>query len=412
MKERKSSPASARRAAVVVNIFLAASTLASVASDKVLYSFKGAGDGANPEAPLIADRAGNLYGSTAAGGGDCDCGTVFMLSLQSHIWTETVLYRFNGDDGSAPEAALTFDDAGNLYGTSATGGPSHDGLVFKLSPAGVGQPWTETVLYTFTGGNDGEYPISNLAFDKSGNLYGTTLFGGGPPQAGVVFQLAPPKSFGGQWTETVIHRFGHGEDGANPMAGVLVDGNGALYGATMGAYQSGAGVVFKLNPPIPGHQKWAERGLYKFNGFADGSEPGYLLAGHGALYGAATLGGSANHGTIFQLTPQAGLWKEDTLYDFQGGSDGGLPVGALLGDQSGNLYGATYAGQQADDGTIFRLSPSKSGTWTKTTLHEFGSDGDGRTPNGGLVAGKGGALYGTTYAGGEFGNGAVFAVEP
>ena len=411
MKDCTFSLASARRA-VLLTIFLAAATLVSSATDKILYSFKGGDDGANPEAPLIADTQGNLYGTTAGGGGSCDCGTVFMLSLQNGAWVETILYRFNGGDGASPQAALTFDAAGNLYGTTASGGPTHDGTVFMLSPTSPGQPWTETVLYNFTGRQDGEYPVAGVAFDTSGNLYGTTLFGGGSPNAGVVFQVAPPQAPGGQWTETVTHRFGHGQDGANPMAGVLVDRNGALYGTTMATYQSGAGLVYKLTAPGSGQQKWTERGLYKFNGRGDGSEPSDIIAFTGNGYGVATLGGSANHGTVYQLTPQAGLWMETTLYEFQGGTDGGLPIGALVADRSGNLYGATYAGQEPDNGTIFQLSPSQSGKWTKTTLHEFDDNGDGRTPNGGLVFGKGGALYGTTYTGGDSGNGAVFAVKP
>ncbi|HTA25799.1 MAG TPA: choice-of-anchor tandem repeat GloVer-containing protein [Terriglobales bacterium] len=416
MKTRKSSLTTTAPAFTLLAIFLATASLAANASDKVLYSFKGGDDGANPSAPLVADRFGNLYGTTDSGGGGCNCGTVFVLSppaKQNDDWTETILYRFQGNEGASPEAGLIFDEAGNLYGTTATGGLSRDGSVFKLTPPSPpGESWTETTLYQFSGGNDGAYPLSSLVLDKTGNLYGTTLFGGGAPQAGVVFQVAPPIVPGGNWTETVLHRFGHGPDGANPEAGLLIDKQGALYGTTMGSYQSGAGVVFKLSPPPPQRDTWTEHGLYKFEGFADGSEPGYIVAGRAALYGAATLGGQANYGTIFQLIPQAGLWKETTLYNFQGGSDGGLPVGQLLGDRSGNLYGTTYAGQQPDNGTVFRLSPSKSGTWTKTTLHEFGGNGDGATPNGGLVKGKRGALYGTTYNGGAFSVGAVYAVAP
>jgi uncharacterized repeat protein (TIGR03803 family) len=416
MKDYRSSLSMIALAIILLAIFLTTASLTANASDKVLYSFQGGDDGANPSAPLIADRLGNLYGTTESGGGACDCGTVFVLSppaKQNGDWTETILYRFQGNEGASPEAGLIFDEAGNLYGTTATGGVSRDGSVFKLTaPSAPGENWTETTLYQFSGGNDGAYPLSSLVLDKSGNLYGTTLFGGGAPQAGIVFQVAPPIVPGGNWTETVLHRFGHGPDGANPEAGLLIDKQGSLYGATMGSYQSGAGVVFRLSPPAPRHETWTEHGLYKFEGFDDGSEPGYIMASRGAVYGAATLGGNANYGTIFQLVPQAGLWKEATLYNFQGGSDGGLPVGQLLGDPSGNLYGTTYAGQQPDNGTVFRLSPSKSGTWTKTTLHEFGGNGDGATPNGGLVKGKGGTLYGTTYDGGAFGVGAVYAVAP
>ncbi|MGH9500406.1 MAG: choice-of-anchor tandem repeat GloVer-containing protein [Terriglobales bacterium] len=393
-------------------IFLAAASLAASASDKVLYSFKGGDDGANPSGGLVADRMGNLYGTTDGGGGACNCGTVFVLSPPGKPggdWVESILYRFpGGNDGASPEAPMIFDMAGNLYGTTLHGGAANDGTVFKLAPpAAPGESWTETTLYQFKGGQDGDYPIASLVFDTAGNLYSTTLFGGGPPQAGIVFQISPPAVPGNSWTETVLHRFGHGRDGGDPEGALLIDKHGALYGTTM------SGVVFKLSPPAPGQEQWTERGLYDFSGFADGSEPSYIMASGGAVYGAATLGGNVNHGTIFQLIPQAGTWKENTLYSFQGGSDGGLPIGQLLRDRAGTLYGTTYAGQQPDNGTVFRLSPpAGAGTWTKTILHEFGGKGDGTTPTGGVIKGKAGALYGTTNNGGAFGLGVVYAVAP
>jgi len=400
-----------------LTLLLLSVTLAANATDKVLYNFKGGDDGANPSSGLIADRLGNLYGTTeGGGGGDCDCGTVFMLSppvRRGGSWTETVLYRFQGPDGAGPAAGLILDAAGNLYGTTAFGG-THDGTVFQLSPPSKpGGVWTETVLHEFDDEKgDGAYPLANLLMDKSGNLYGTTLFGGGPQQGGAVFEVSPPTAPGGSWTETVIHRFHTLNDGALPEAALLIDSRGALYGTTMDTPQSGGGLVFKLRPPNPQHEDWTERGLYKFQGVDDGSEPTYIAASGGLLYGETSLGGSANWGTIYQLTPQFGAWKELLLHEFQGGSDGGIPVGPLFIDRSGDIYGTTYAGQQPDNGTVFRLSPKSDGTWTKTKLHEFGGQGDGATPNGGLVRGKGGALYGTTYAGGADGLGVVYAVAP
>jgi len=228
-----------------------------------------------------------------------------------------------------------------------------------------------------------------------------------------VFEVSPPTKPGGSWTETVIHRFDSINDGALPMAGLLIDSRGALYGTTTATFQSGDGLVFKLSPPSPPQQKWRERGLYKFQSGQDGSEPTYITASGSAIYGVTNLGGNANWGTIFQLTPQSGSWKETLLYDFQGGTDGGIPVGQLYVDHKRQLYGTTYAGQQPDNGTVFRLTPPNSGgAWTKTKIHEFGGNGDGATPNGGLVKGKGGALYGTTYAGGANGLGVVYAVAP
>ena len=393
-------------------------TLKAHASEKVLYSFKGGDDGANPSSALVADRNGNLYGTTETGGGGaCDCGTVFMLSppvTPNSIWAETILYRFQGPDGAGPEAGLIFDAAGNLYGTTAFGG-THDGTVFKLAPpTEPGGSWTETVLHQFDDDQkDGSYPQSDLVMDKAGNLYGTTLFGGGGAQAGIVFEVSPPTVPGGSWTETVVHRFGHGNDGALPMASLLIDNKGALYGTTSAVFQSGDGLVFKLSPPVPPQENWRERGLYKFEGVDDGSQPSYITASQGAIYGVTDLGGDANWGTVYQLVPQAGEWKETLIYQFQGGSDGGIPVGQLYVDRSGQLYGTTYAGHEADNGTVFRLSPPQAGgAWVKTKLHEFGGDGDGATPNGSLIKGKGGALYGTTYAGGASGFGVVYAVTP
>jgi len=417
----RSSLTSAKLIAVtfLAVLFLAVSLKAN-ASEKVLYSFKGGNDGANPASALVADRNGNLYGTTDAGGdGTCDCGTVFMLSppvTPDGSWTETILYRFHGTDGGAPEAAVVFGAAGNLYGTTASGlDPVHDGTVFRLSPPSrPGDNWTFSTLYAFQGGQDGEYPLSNLVIDNAGNLYGTTLFGGGGTQGGVVFEVSPPTTPGANWTETLIHRFHSPNDGAQPMAGLLMDEHGALYGTTMACLVQGTGgLVFKLSPPTPPEQNWKERGLYGFGAKDDGFEPEYIVAAGGAIYGVTNLGGNGNYGTVYQLTPQAGLWKETVLYSFQGGSDGGIPVGQLYVDRSGNVYGTTYAGQEPDNGTVFRISPPQAGgAWVKTKLHEFGGNGDGVTPNGGLIKGKGGVLYGTTYAGGASGLGVVYAITP
>jgi uncharacterized repeat protein (TIGR03803 family) len=252
MKHSRCSLAVTLLAASLLAIFLATASLAANASDKVLYSFEGGDDGANPEAALIADRLGNLYGTTTDGGGAaCGCGVVFELSppaRQGGDWTEAVLYRFQGPEAATPAAGLIFDQDGNLYGTTVHGGTDNDGTVFKLTPPSApGGSWTETTLYEFRGGNDGSYPVASLVFDKAGNLYGTTLFGGGRPQVGIVFQVSPPTVPGGSWTETVLHRFGHGRrDGADPQGALLVDNRGVLYGTTM------TGVVFKLIPPAPG----------------------------------------------------------------------------------------------------------------------------------------------------------------
>lgn len=404
-------------------LLLAGTTLAAASAEKVLYSFKGGDDGANPQAPLVADAAGNLYGTTGAGGSsNCagGCGTVFMLTppaRRNGAWTETVLYRFlGGNDAAGPLAGLIFDKAGNLYGATLSGGGTNDGAVFELSPpAAPGGAWTETVLYGFRGEDDGEYPIANLTFDAAGNLYGTTLYGGGAQRAGTVFQLTPPSKLGGVWTESILHRFGKGKDGANPIGSLLIDRNGALYGTTMGAYNSDGPVFFRLRPPAPGG-KWTESLLYQFNGQSQGDWLGDLIFRAGHLYGTAQLGGDVdNSGTVFELTPPspAGVWSEATIHNFAGGDDGNLPNPRLVADHSGNLYGTSQGGNPGY-GTVFKLSPpaAPGGAWVKTTLHQFTSGGDGSGPGAGLIFGKRGALYGTTLYGGTSDNGTVYAIAP
>ena len=396
--------------AMALLIFLEAA-LASATTETVVYSFQGGSDGSNPSGGLVVDAVGNLYGTTTTGGGGpCPggCGTVFRLSPQpGGGWLEAVLYSFQaGSDGAAPVSSLIFDAGGNLYGTTISGGARNDGTVFELSPQGG--TWVETVLYSFRGGSDGSYVTSPVTFDAAGNLYGTTVFGGGRQNAGVVFRLAPPAQQGGTWTETVIHRFGSAGDGLDPMAGVLVDHQGALYGTTFD------GLVFKLTPPTPGHSVWKEKILYQFTGGGNGSQPCNLSLGKGVFYGTTNLGGGpANAGTVFQLRPtQSGFWAEKTLYSFTGGTDGGLACGPLVSDQLGILYGTT-AGNGADIlSTVFQLAPQPGGTWKETVLHDFVGGQDGKGPHGGVIFSTDGALYGTTGGGGSFGLGTVYQVVP
>jgi uncharacterized repeat protein (TIGR03803 family) len=394
---------------VILDLSLAGIAFGVGPSERVLYSFRGGSDGSSPQGALVADKAGNLYGTTAEGGSsNCvsGCGIVFQLSppaTSGGSWTETVLYGFlGGTDGAAPGSDLIFDAAGNLYGTTMGGGDaSSDGTVFQLTPPSQGGPWTETVLYRFAGGADGKAPLSGLVFDKVGNLYGTTLFGG-TTSAGIAYQLMPPSTLGGNWTEAVIHTFGHGNDGLDPEAGLILDNSGAVYGTTI------TGTVFKLTPPA-----WTEKILFTFTGGgSSGSWPCALTARQGSLYGLTRLGGSAtNTGTAFQLTPSSGTWTQTTLYSFTGGNDGGEPCGRVVFDQSGNLYGTSSGNDQNIPGTVFQLAPSGS-AWSEITLHKFGGSNDGLAPLAGVILGKGGALYGTTSGGGSFGKGTVFRVIP
>jgi len=265
------------------------------------------------------------------------------------------LYKFKqGADGELPWAGLIFDQSGDLFGTTAFGGANSCsphagcGTVFKLAPNGNGT-WTESVLYSFAGGNDGVEPLAGLVFDSAGNLYGTTL-DGGPNGVGVVFRLTANTD--GTWTESVLYSFcslSNCGDGFTPIGGLILDQTGNLYGTTAQGGTNNAGTVFKLTPHQGG--SWTESVLYSFTGNSNGADPqGALIFDQaGNLYGTAIGGGITSCrggcGVIFELTPQNnGSWTESVLYSFTGGSDGGLPVGNVIFDSSGNLYGTTNQG--------------------------------------------------------------------
>lgn len=394
----------ARVQGIMVVVLVLIGMAQAVAKEKVLYRFQGGSDGSEPLGTLVADQAGNLYGTTTGGGtGGCQggCGTVFeLLPNPDGTWRETLLYEFTGgEDGAFPNAGLAFDPEGNLYGTTLHFGASGDGTVFRLSPPAKpgNAPWTETVLYNFVGDRDGEYCLGSLTFDKAGNLYGATLFGG-TYGGGTIFQLAPQ---GGLWTLTVLHTFKGAGDGLDPWGPVTLDAHGVVYGVTSD------GVIFRLRPPAPGRSKWTFRVLYDLPSLVGA---GALLGGRAALYGTTGGGGANNSGTIFQLTPQPGqFWKLTTLYEFKGGADGSFPLNGLVADGAGNLYGVTPA-SDTSQGTVYRFS-FKSGVRTKTTLYTFQGGSDGGDPESGVIVGPG-VLYGTTKAGGFSDNGTVFQVGP
>ena len=328
-----------------------------------VYSFTGGSDGGIPLAGLMIDEAGHLYG-TGSYGGPGGYGVVFKVNQSGK---ETVLHGFTGGaDGANPQASLVMDALGNLYGTTMAGGAAGVGTVFKITKKG-----NETVLYSFTGGTDGASPIAALTMDKARNLYGTTTAGGSTGN-GTVFRLSPPKQKGGNWTEKVLYSFGQGTDGATPVAGVTLDAKHNLYGTTSVGGSSGNGTVFQLKPSKSG---WKENILYNFQGTTDGSVPyaGVILDSSGNLYGGATGGGTETGGTIFELTPSSSGWTFTVLYNIPGWPLSG-PFRNLMMDASGNLYGTTHC-DGSSDGTVYELTPS-GGTWTYTSLHVFtGSDG-------------------------------------
>lgn len=394
-----------------------------------LHDFAGSGatppDGANPQAALISDSTGALYGTTASGGAS-NAGTVFKLTPSAtagNPWSESVLYGFCSQtrcgDGSVPYAGLIFGSDGALYGTTSGGGAFGGGTVFKLTPAADGS-WTESVLYSFTGGNDGDLPYAGLIMDAAGALYGTTEFGGSNG-AGTVFKLAPPGTVGGGWSESVLHSFTGGSGGFFPLAGLIMDASGTLYGTTrLGGNAScnggyGCGVVFALAPPTATNPDWSESVLYSFaGGSGDGADPmaGLISDSTGALYGTTKQGGPAGAGTVFTLTPPTttgGTWSESILYGFAGGSDGGFPLAGLISDSTGTLYGTTAGGGASGAGTVFTLTPptTTGGAWSESTLWSF-SGSDGADPSAALIAGVSGALYGTTEGGDSVNDGTIF----
>jgi hypothetical protein len=391
---------------------LAGSALAAPV-ETLLYSFQGGSDGGAPYAGLIADKEGALYGTTTGGGtgdGGFGFGTVFKLTPPAKgqtVWTETVLYSFQGgSDGDGPFGDLIADNSGALYGTTQTGGSGGGyGTVFKLTPPAKGQTaCTETVLHSFTGGSDGVFPLDGLIVGKQGALYSTTG-AGGTGDAGTVFKLTPPAKGQTAWTETVLYSFkGDGSDGAFPFGDLIADNSGALYGTTVGGGNGRVnGTVFKLTPPAKGQTVWTETVLYSFkigNPLNPSTPSGGLIADNsGALYG--TTGGG---GTVFKLTPPANgqtAWTETVLYSFKGGSDGARPSG-LIADKQGALYGTAASGGSGANGMVFKLTPPATGqtAWTETVLYSFKGGSDGARPSG-LIADKQGALYGPTNIGGS-----------
>jgi hypothetical protein len=444
----------------VANIFAAIFVFVSIATAQTtfdIYRFpKGGHRGFGPYASLAADAAGNLYGTTEYGGtGTCSltannnigCGTIFRLAPPSEpggAWTEAVLYDFTGPDGEFPAGGLLFDKAGNLYGTAQSGGPAGGGIVFELTPPVTGILWTLTTLYAFQNPISGyeSTPSGNLIFDKFGNLYGIT----GADEisqisciqiCGTVFQLSPPLTEGGAWSETMIFQ-------PESPSSLIIDANGNLYGAEGGGSfncgEYGCGFIYQLIPPATQGGGWTANLLYEFTGGSDGAYPSDLvLDAHGTLYGTTAAAGDLSScygdgytggcGNVFQLAPpqsQGQSWTLTPLYEFQGGADGEFPSAGVTFDEVGNIYGTTDEGGNpacgtdgmASCGTVFKLSPNSDGGWTEEIPLRFDS-GDGAFPVSRLLFLKG-LLYGDAWGGGEkcppavpmSSCGTVFAVKP
>jgi len=389
-------------------------TAAAQSHERVLHVFTYSPSCDSPEAPLVADTAGNLYGTTI-GGGVSTYGCVFELSPTESGWVETVLYNFSSTDGAYPDSALTFDSQGNLYGTTVRGGSYDSGVAFELSPTNPGG-WTETVLHNFGSGSDGNGPQSDLIFDRAGNLYGTTTGSGGNRRGGTVFKLTP--GLGG-WTETILYAFPtSGPDGDWPAGGVVMDGAGNLYGATHFGGAGGYGSVYRL--AILKDGSYRESVIHSFNLY-DGWEPktGLTIDGKGTLYGTTDAGGdtiACYCGVVFELTKNSnGKWTENVLHSMAA-TDGGSPMGPVVFDGAGNLYAAAQSGGTFAQGTIFMLTPTSIGPWSETILHQFDyqyPDGkDGESPYAGVIVRRG-QVFGTTAGGGgPDDSGIVFRITP
>jgi uncharacterized repeat protein (TIGR03803 family) len=410
--QQQGSSRIARLAGMAGLLILLTASPAPAQTFTVLHNFTGP-DGMQPTAGLTMDRTGNLYGTASLGGytgGHCynGCGIVFKLTHQGSGWTLDPLHTFIGTDGALPQARVIFGPDGNLYGTTTYGGIPGYGTIFRLQPPANACktslcPWRETVLYSFLGGNDGEYPqYGDLVFDQAGNIYGTT-WGGGSHEGfcteygcGTVFELSPSN---GGWAESVLYRFQGNNDGEAPYAGVVFDTAGNIYGTTLVGGTGGEGTVYELTPSASG---WTETILYNFGDGLDGGQPyGALIFDQsGNLYGTTSMGGSQGGGTVYQLTPSNGGWNFNALYSFNAYMG---PLATLAMDASGRLYGTILIGSPE----VFQLTLS-NGQWTQTGFN--GSAGD--YPFGNLIFDASGNLYSTANEGGTEGKGVVFEITP
>jgi uncharacterized repeat protein (TIGR03803 family) len=408
--------------AAMIFIIFSASNLC-LAQEQTLYGFGIAPDGNYPAVSLVLDRSGNLYGTTSQGG-TSGVGTVFELAQSNGVWSETILYNFcqqsNCADGSAPYGKLVLDSKGNLYGTAYFGGTYGCGVAFRLTKNAMGT-WNETIVHNFGNGLDGASPSAGMTFDKSGNLYGTTSFGGAAGSncfggCGTVFKLTPTGD--GQWTEAVLYNFCSQpscSDGNSPSAGVVFDNAGNLYGTTeYGGTLEVDGVVFELSPSGTG---WTQQVLHTFAGGFDGDTPhGGVVVHGGNLYGTTEFGGkNGNNGTVYEVRHlRNGTWVEHVLHSFCAQfecSDGSSPLSEVTFDHSGNLYGTTFAGGTPQEGLVFKLSFS-GGHAMESVVYSFTGATDGFNPHAGLVADRNGNLYGVTFQGGTGGYGTAFEITP
>jgi len=398
-----------------------------------IFNFPGGGRGGISVSGLVADKQGNLYGTGWGTNIPPTSSVAFKLSWAGGKWIETVLHVFGTQqgDGTNPYSTLTFDGKGNMFGTT-TEGPNGScspvcGTVYELSPNGVGG-YTETVIYAFPA-TGGTMPIGGVIIDALGNLYGTTSRGGSVEcgwtleftGCGSVYKLTPGAN---GWTFTNLYYF-HPTmtrpDGVEPEGTLYEDAQHNLYGTTAYGGSGNGGTVFELTAGKGGGYR--DSLLYSFVSPYDvGYQPtsGLIADKQGNLYGTTRSGGSGCNdlcGTVFEMSPTASGWQEQTIYNFQGGSDGfGPQYGNLARDAQGNLYGVTVEGGNGSCtygcGTVYELSPVVGGGWSEKVLYTFQGGTDGESPYGSVVVDAAGDVFGTTAFGGSQGVGTVFEITP
>jgi uncharacterized repeat protein (TIGR03803 family) len=426
MPRRKLSLSLAKTVTTLTLAMLLATASASAQTLTILHDFLRNGvDGEGPQNGLIFDSAGNLYGGTGGGGAYSE-GTAFELLPKAGTWGEKIIHNFdpniNSDDGTGFNGPLVMDSEGNFYGTTQEGpvlGESikNNGVVYELVRHASGG-FSELVLYVFKGSlttvKDGTQPWGNLIFDSAGNLYGTTR-GGGTYGWGTVFEVSPTGL--GTWTEKVLYSFDNaGDSGCEPFGGLALDSAGNLYGTTNACGANGDGTVYKLSQS---GGVWTQTVLHAFTGYTgvidDGASPysGVVFDSAGNLYGVTQLGG-LHTGVAYELSPQPdGSWTETILYNFGASGDGSYPFYAPVFDSSGNLYGTCGQGGTKDGGTVYKLVPSSSGTWTETTLYNFSTSGTNyNEPTSGVILDSQGNLYGELQYGGSEDGGGAYKLTP
>lgn len=398
----------------LITVISSLNTAARAQSFSVLHAFAGELDGAAPQSGVTL-RGGALYGTTFAGGDThgFNFGTVYQVTLKSRIYAPIFSFPLDGAGGIHPVARVVFGPDGHLYGTAAGFDQDYyEVVVFELVPPSsicrtTNCPWTENVIDRPDLLNDAISPgYGDLVWDQEGNIYGVAS--GNSNSVGNVYELAKSE----HWKEMPIHSFTGYLDGAEPLSGVILGHNGALFGTTAAGGSNSNGTVFELSY-VDG--RWVENVIHNFQG-SDGDWPkaGLISDSSGNLYGATAFGGNGGGGVLFELSPSDNTWIFQVLHEFSGTGCG--PAASLTMDPSGDLYGTTYCDGLFHHGNVFKLSNTSNG-WEYASLYDFTGGSDGGTPMSQVTIDTDGTLYGTTSLGGDrgcsdYGCGVVWMIKP